>query len=106
VRRTLLDEQIPVQFAAHLVAVDACSIHALGWSGIKNGELLRRAAAAGFTVFVTMDRSLRHQQDLRRRSFGVVLIRARSTRVSDLLPLVPELLAAIERAAPGEFVEV
>jgi hypothetical protein len=35
----------------------------IGWSGVKNGELLRRAAGV-CDVFVTLDRSLQHQQKI------------------------------------------
>jgi predicted nuclease of predicted toxin-antitoxin system len=106
VHRTLLDEQIPVELAAALASVGAVSVHQLGWSSLKNGELLRLVGSEGFTAFATMDRSLRHQQNLRGRPYCVLLLRARSTRMRDLLPLCPALIAAIEASAPGEFREV
>jgi hypothetical protein len=33
----------------------------MGWTGIGNGELLRRAATAGFDVLITNDRGLEYQ---------------------------------------------
>jgi hypothetical protein len=36
--RTLLDEQLPVELKAALTEVGAASVHALGWSGVKNGS--------------------------------------------------------------------
>jgi predicted nuclease of predicted toxin-antitoxin system len=106
VRRTLLDEQLPRDLKTALAEVSAVSVHDLGWKGTKNGELLRRAADAGFEVFVTMDRKLRHQQNLRGIPFGIVLVRARTNRLGDLLPLVPALLAAIAQVRAGEIREV
>jgi hypothetical protein len=50
----------------------------MGWSGVENGELLRRAAGRT-DVFVTMDRRLQHQQKVAELSYGVVLVRARLT---------------------------
>jgi hypothetical protein len=50
VRRTLLDEQLPHDLKAALASVGAVFVHDLGWKGTKNGELLRRAAGAGFEV--------------------------------------------------------
>jgi hypothetical protein len=35
----------------------------MGWAGIKNGELLRRASTE-FNAFVTIDQNLRFQQNL------------------------------------------
>ena len=104
--RTLLDEQLPIELKAALTDVGAASVHELGWQGIKNGELLRRAAEAGFTVFLTMDRSLPFQQNLRQRPFGVLVLRARTSRLADLLPLVPAVLTAITTLQPGEVREV
>ncbi len=60
-----------------------------GWSSVKNGELLRRAAASEFVVFITPDRNLEYQQHIPAVKVGVVVIRARSNRIEDLLPLVP-----------------
>ncbi len=105
-RKALLDEQLPRAYETALAAVNAVSVHTLGWAGTKNGELLRRAAVDGFTVFVTMDRHLRSQQNLGALPLGVVLIRAPSTRLTHLLPLAPAVAAAIAAVAPGEFREV
>lgn len=55
--RLLLDENFPVDFAKRLVAHEVLTVHSLSWSGIKNGELLRRAHAV-CDVFITLDRNL------------------------------------------------
>ena len=41
--RILLDENIPIDFAAELRGHDVSTVVALGWSGVLNGELMRRA---------------------------------------------------------------
>jgi hypothetical protein len=65
-------------------------------------ELLRRAAAAGFTVFVTADRNLEFQQNVAASSLAVIIVISRRIRFRDLLPLVPELQQAIGEVRPGE----
>ena len=60
--RILLDENFPADFAKLLVKHDVSTVHSLGWSGVKNGELLRRADGV-CEVFVTLDRSLEFQQN-------------------------------------------
>lgn len=44
--RILLDENFPIDFVKLLVGheVTTLHVHSLGWSGIKNGELLRHAS--------------------------------------------------------------
>jgi hypothetical protein len=55
---------------------------------LKNGELLR-AAAGEFDVFVTMDRNLPSQQNLKALDLAVVVIRAVSNAFVDVAPLMP-----------------
>ena len=74
-----------------------------GWAGLRNGDLLRRAAAAGFEVFVTGDRNLTYQQNLSGSPLRIIVLVAKSNRLDDLLPLIPALLLAIEGARPGEI---
>lgn len=89
--RVLLDENLPVGLSDHLAPYHVETVSGRGWAGIKNGELLRRATGE-FDVLVTMDRNLKDQQPLADQSFGVVLVRAPSNRMSDLIPLVRDIL--------------
>lgn len=92
--RVLLDENVPKDLAAELRGHEVHTVVGRGWSGVENGELLRRAAEA-FDVFVTMDRNIEFQQHIPNLPLGVVLICAPSNRMLHLRPLVPALLEAI-----------
>ena len=72
----------------------------MGWVTIRNGELLTLAADQS-DVFVTVDHNLSFQQNLAAFEIAVIVLRATTTRVADLRPLVPELLAAIPVAKAG-----
>lgn len=61
-----------------------------GWSGKKNGELLRLAEPE-FDVLVTLDTNMRHQQRLPRYDLAVILITARSNKRSAIEPAMPEV---------------
>ena len=98
--RVLLDENLPVDFAALVTGYEVVTVRGLGWAGTQNGELMRRAAAV-CDVFVTMDRNLPHQQHIPELPFGVILLVAHSNRLADLRPHVAALLAAVPRAKPG-----
>ncbi|MEI6280244.1 MAG: hypothetical protein WCQ16_12820 [Verrucomicrobiae bacterium] len=74
--------------------------HTLGWDGIKNGRLLALAEKE-FDVLVTMDRNLSFQQSLPKFGIALVVLRARSNRLGDLLPLVPDIVAAISSVKSG-----
>src|ERR1017187_2594203 len=73
-----------------------------GLAGRKNGFLLDLAEKAGFEIFVTMDRGLECQQNLEGRSIAILILRGKSNRLADLLPLVPDLLRTMKLAGRGE----
>jgi predicted nuclease of predicted toxin-antitoxin system len=100
--RVLLDENPSLDFAAEIRGHDVHTVRGLGWTGVENGELMRRAATA-CDVFVTMDRNLPHQQHVVRLPFGVILLRAQSNRLLHLRPLIAALLRAIETIKAGEL---
>jgi hypothetical protein len=50
---------------------------------------------------VTVDRNLSIQQNLAMWPLVVIVLRARTNRLDDLMPLVPDLLGIIETAGPG-----
>lgn len=89
------------------LAVDLAGHHVetvvgLGWAGVANGELMQRASRR-CDAFVTMDRGLEYQQNLSGLTFGVLVLRARSNRLADLRPLVPEILEVLSNLASGQL---
>ena len=100
--RVLLDEHVPRQLSPEIRGHEVLTVGQVGWAGIENGELLRRAAAVQFAAFVTMDRNLEFQQNVRGIAIGIVVLIARNGRIQSLLPLVPELLRALAEVRPGE----
>ena len=76
------------------------------WTGKKNGALLALMAGANFEVLLTVDRSLRHQQNLTAAGVAVVVMVAASNRLSDLVPIVSAVETALAGIQPGDAVEV
>lgn len=68
----------------------------------KNGALLR-AVAPDYDVFLTCDAGIPFQQNLKRFPLAFVILRARSNKIEDLLPLVPALTAVLEQIAAGGY---
>jgi hypothetical protein len=95
--RLLIDECVDVRLAASLASVDVRTVADQGWLGISNGQRLGLAAAE-FDVFVTVDRNLPFQQHLPKFDIAVILLRATTNRLDDLVLLVPDLLSAIPSA--------
>ena len=77
----------------------------MGWSSMKNGELLARGAGQ-FDVFITADQNLRYQQNLSALPLAVVVVVAKSNRISDLRPLIPNLLDALAHLRGRTLVQI
>ena len=73
----------------------------MGWSGIRNGELLDKMRQGRFTVFITGDRNLQFQQHLPAAGVAVVVLRAGSTRMAETFPLMTQVQEQIESLQPG-----
>ena len=101
--RVLRDEHLPVKLAASLPEHETSTVRGEGWSGTKNGDLLRAAAEAGSDVLPTNDSSIEHQQNVVRLEIAVLILDAPSNRIEDLSPLMPEASDVIARLAPGEI---
>ena len=102
----LLDECVPRRLRRELPGQDVRTVPEMGWSGKKNGELLRSMSGQGFDVFITVDRSLRHQQNLQSAGVGVIVLVAASNRLADLVPLMPSVQAALGAVSPGDVEEI
>ncbi len=103
--RVLLDENLPRNLALHLPGHQCRSVAESGWAGKRNGQLLALADPL-FDVLLTLDKSLPYQQSLLSGTIAVIIVRARSNRIQDLLPLIPECLAALESIQPRQVIRV
>jgi hypothetical protein len=104
--RVLLDECVPKRLGRGLVGHDVRTVPQEGWSGKKNGELLALMSARGFEVLLTVDQGIPHQQNLPASGVAVIVMIAASNQLSDLVPLVPDVLTTLITLRPGEVVEV
>jgi predicted nuclease of predicted toxin-antitoxin system len=103
--RILLDECIPRPLARHLSGHDVSTVPQMGWASTTNGALLKLAESQ-FETFVTVDKGIRYQQNLRSATLGFIVLRARSNRLEDLLPLVADILTALGTIKPGDIIQI
>src|ERR1044071_4537532 len=103
--RILLDECLPRRLKAHLVGHECRTVPEAGWASKRNGELLELAEGS-YDVFLTLDKGIEYQQNLSGRGIAVLILRARSNRLDDLLDRVPACLAALKRVQTGQVILV
>lgn len=102
-KKILLDENVDHRLAALLPSVlEARSVRSEGLTGVSNGELLRRASAAGFDVLVTTDRNMEHQQNPATLPLPVVVVHCGSS-IRDMRPFVPKIIDVLESALGKGF---
>ena len=104
--KVLLDECIPRMLKNALPEYDCQTVPEAGLAGKKNGALLSLAEQAGFDLFLTMDKGLQYQQNLAGRKIAILILRAGSNRLADLLPVLAACGSIISSILPGQVIRV
>ena len=102
--RILIDECLPTRCRTWFPGQAVETVEFRGWKGVLNGALLARAVAAGFEVLLTADRQMVRQHDFSKLPLAVVV--TPGNRLSILNGLKDTIIAAVEQATPGDYVEV
>ena len=97
--KILLDENLPHRLRQAITNHIVVTVAFQGWSGVKNGELLRLAEANGFDILMTADRNLAYQQNLEGRVIALVCLTASDWEI--LSPHIAEILLAIGGRGTG-----
>jgi len=86
-----------------LIGHDVSTAHELGWSNLKNGDLLS-AAETRFDAFITTDQNLQYQQDLSGRKIAVLVLP--TTSWPKLRNHSEIILSELNNLQPGEYREL
>ena len=100
--RVILEECLPRRLGLELPGHFVSTVPQAGWAGISHGKLLARISG-NYDAFVTVDKNLPAQQNTEGLHFGVILLRANSNQLTDLRPLLPEILATLANLKPGQI---
>lgn len=101
----LLDESLPKPLTRSFSGHSVSTVVERGWSGKKNGELLKLAERE-FEVFVTADQNLQYQQNLKGHKIAVVVLVAKANRLELLKPLVSKVLRVLNDLKVGTVVRI
>jgi len=102
--RVLLDEMLPAGLADLLPRHTVTTVKQAGFTGLDNGELIRRAIASGYSILVTADRGLPAQRNITVSGIAVVLVPG--SRIAEIAPLAEDIDQAIMDARPGDSLRV
>ena len=96
-----MNARIKAAFPGHEVR----TVGEIGRRASSDEELLRFAAHS-FDAFVTIDRRLPRENQIRGLALGVILIRVPNSTLAAYRPLFAKLARAVEIVRPGQVLEV
>ncbi len=94
--KILLDECVTKKLKRHLDEFEVRTVVEMGWSGYRNGTLLKAAAEAQFDLLLSIDKNMAHQQNMAKYDIAVVVFDTRRSKVDVLLDFLPEFRARIQ----------
>lgn len=77
----------------------------MGWEELKNGELLAQAAKT-FDVLLTVDKNVKHEQNLATLPLRVIVLDAIKNTPDVLAPFAPHVLRVLPTLRPGQMIEI
>jgi hypothetical protein len=98
--RILFDQGVPNPLRYQLPTHQVSTAYEMGWSQLKNGDLLDQAEA-GFDVLITTDQNLHHQQNLAARSIAILVLTTTSWPI--IRKHTADVAAAVDELKPGEY---
>ncbi|MEO5673272.1 MAG: DUF5615 family PIN-like protein [Chitinophagales bacterium] len=105
--KILLDENLPRKLKADFGAgYEVKTVKDIGWLGKKNGELLKFIGSSAFDYFITIDKNLRHQQNLDKIGFTIFLLLAINNRRETLQQLIEKVKEKIKSGSLEKLVEI
>jgi hypothetical protein len=103
--KLLLDECVVRDLKIDLAGHEVSTAVEAGFGGLENGQLLR-AAAGKYDVFITVDRNLPFQQNIRSLQIAVLIFTSTGITYTDLKPLVPGILSRLSTIKAGNIYRV
>ncbi len=104
--KVLLDECIRRKFKRSLPGHESKTVPEAGFAGKTNGELISVAEESGFDVLLTVDKGLAFEPNLAGCRIAIIIVRARSNRLADLLPHAVACVAHISNVRQGQIVRI
>jgi hypothetical protein len=101
--RIILDENLPKPLKAEFPHHTVTTVQEEGLSGTANGALLARIEGR-FDIFITADKNLRYQQNLRGRMLAILELP--TNRITLLRPMFPRIIAAVDALPPSAYLQL
>ena len=88
--KVLLDECITKKVKPFLSEFEIFTVNEMGWSGVKNGQLMKLCIENNFDILLTIDKNLRFQQNLQNYNITIIILDTKSSKKEDIISLLPK----------------
>jgi predicted nuclease of predicted toxin-antitoxin system len=95
--KILLDENLPKKLKRDFPHHEIYTVHDMGWTGKKNGELMKLLIAENFDILLTFDKNLGFQQNFNKYQLAVFALSAADNTYDVLKNLVGKINEALEK---------
>jgi len=95
--KLLLDHNIPKRFRQYLAPHEVKTTRQIHCEFLNNGKLIRRASESGFDVFLTCDKRIEFEQNLKSLPLPVVVMDSGHTRLASLVQFAPYILELMRK---------
>ena len=93
--KVLLDECITKRLKSHLKDFEVYTVVEMGWSGLKNGNLLSHCVSNNFDILLTIDKNMMFQQNLDKFSISIVIFNSLTSKLEELILFIPSFLRQV-----------
>ncbi|MBK9732786.1 MAG: DUF5615 family PIN-like protein [Chitinophagaceae bacterium] len=87
--KILLDECVTKHLKPFLIGHEVATVREMKWSGIKNGELMRRCVESQFEILLTIDKNLKNQQNFEKYPLSIVVFNSVTSKIEELKEFIP-----------------
>jgi predicted nuclease of predicted toxin-antitoxin system len=103
--RILLDECVNPRVRQAFPDHEVLTVAEAKWRTLPDAQLTAQAQGQ-FDVFVTIDKGFEFEVNLKKLTFGIVVVHVKRDRIEYYRPIFPALADVVERVRAGEVIHV
>ena len=105
--KILLDENLPAKLKLNFGTDNKVfTVRDMGWAGKKNGELLGLMIPKGFDAFITIDKNLKHQQNLTKLPLTIFILSVKDNKHQTIQPLIDKVKKHLKLDLKAGVIEI
>ncbi len=90
--KLLLDENLPRKLKYRFSEnFEVLTVPEMGWSGFKNGDLLKHMKSKNLKILLSIDKNMSYQQKLEKYDICLIVLNPKDTRYTSLVEFIPRI---------------